>query len=493
MTPDEPPATRAARSRPASGIRLGQRPPASAVEPLEGRLVRPDGRTVAWTECGVPDGRPMLRVPGTPGSRYTLPVDKSLWLERGLRVITVERPGFGASTRLPGRGFTEHADDLAAVVDELGIDRLPVFGGSGAAPHALAFAARHPDRAAACTILDGAAPMTDDEVGEQVEANVIADRLARAGEIEPLRELLAAERGSILADPVAALHAIMDGAPNEDHELIAEPDWLDGPGRGFLEALAPGVDGWVDELLAIDGDWADLDLDAVTASVTWWHSESDRNCPISSARRLVARLRNARFVVLDGAGHLAGHRREAEILDELLARAGRVGPDPLTGLPIPWPPPARGSAGVDPNHLEPAFRPDLAHPELADGRRVALIAVDLDEFRRVNERYGDVFGDRVLREVAARLRLVADGRPLYRYQGDAFLLVVDDDRATAFAIARQALEAVVLPIDGVTVAAHAGIALSGAPIELDRLEVRVSRALLRARADPDRITALVAG
>jgi pimeloyl-ACP methyl ester carboxylesterase len=247
--------------------------------------------------------------------------DRSLWMERRLRVVTVERPGFGVSTRLPGRGFAEHADDLAAVIDYLRIERLPVFGGSGAAPHALAFAARHPERVAAVTILDGAAPMTEDELDSQVEANVIADRLARARAVEPLRTLLEAQRTAILADPVAALRAMIDGAPDDDHELIDEPDWPAGPGRGFLEALAHGVDGWLDELLAIDGDWADIDLDAVTTSVTWWHSETDRNTPFGSARRLVARLPNARFVVLDGNGHLAGYRQEAEILDELLARA----------------------------------------------------------------------------------------------------------------------------------------------------------------------------
>ncbi len=41
-----------------------------------------------------------------------------------------------------------------------------------------------------------------------------------------------------------------------------------GPARdqGFVEALTPGVDGWLDELLAVTGDWAGIDLVAVTAS-----------------------------------------------------------------------------------------------------------------------------------------------------------------------------------------------------------------------------------
>ena len=290
----------------------------------EGRLVRPDGRTVAWSECGVPDGEPVLRLPGTPGSRLSLRADQTPWVERGLRVITVERPGFGASTRLPGRGFVEHADDLAAILDHLDIICVPVYGGSGAAPHVLAFAARHPHRVAACTIVDGGAPLTDDEVLQQIDFNAIGDTLARAGNVDALRAMAEEARASMMADPIAGFRAIMDTAPAEDQEIMADPIWQKAFARGICEALAPGVDGWVDEAILAVGDWPDVDIEAVTSSATWWHGDADRNCPLSAATRLVGRLPNARLVVWEGAGHLTGYRREPEILDELLARAGLV-------------------------------------------------------------------------------------------------------------------------------------------------------------------------
>ncbi len=299
----------------------------------EGRLLRPDGRTVAWSECGVRAGRPVLRLPGTPGSRFSLQADETLWIERGLRVIVVERPGFGVSTRLPGRGFAEPADDLAAILDHLGIERIPVYGGSGAAPHLLAFSARHPQRVAACTIIDGAAPLTDAEVHQQVDFNVTGDGLARAGDVETLRAMLGRARASILADPITEILAIMAGAPPEDQAIMADPAWREATALGWCEALAPGVDGWLDESLAINGDWSDIDLDAVAASVTWWQGDADRNCPFSAAQRLVSRLTNARLVVWPEAGHLTGYRREPEILDELLARAGTAAPDASQAAP----------------------------------------------------------------------------------------------------------------------------------------------------------------
>ena len=287
----------------------------------EGRLVRPDGRTVAWTECGVPDGRPVLRLPGTPASRYSVRTDQAPWVERGLRVITVERPGFGASTRLPGRGFAEHADDLAAVLDRLGAGRVPVYGGSGGAPHVLAFAGRHPGRVSACSIGDGAAPLTDEEVGQEIDLNAASDGLARAGRAGALRALLDGARASLLADPVGFYRDAMGAAPAADQAVMADPAWQAALARGIREVLAPGAGGWVDEVLALDGDWRDVDLEGVSASVTWWHGDGDRNCPLSAARRLVARLPDARLVVTPGTGHLVADSGEGEILDELLARA----------------------------------------------------------------------------------------------------------------------------------------------------------------------------
>ena len=85
------------------------------------------------------------------------------------------------------------------------------------------------------------------------------------------------------------------------------------------EALRPEVEGWVDEGEAIALQWDDIDLDAVACTIRWWHGTDDRNAPLSAARRLVDQQPDARLVVWDDGGHLTGYRKEAEILDELLA------------------------------------------------------------------------------------------------------------------------------------------------------------------------------
>jgi pimeloyl-ACP methyl ester carboxylesterase len=289
----------------------------------EGRLQRPDERTVAWTEWGRPNGVPLLRIPGTPGSRYALRADRTAWRDRDLRVITTERPGFGASTRLPGRGFAEHADDLAAVLDDAGIDAVHVEGGSGAAPHILAFVERYPDRVRAASIIVGIAPLNAAEIESMIPLNVEAHLMVRAGDIEGLRRRSTEVRGALLEDPIAGFRAIMETAPPADREIIGDPSWQQAFSVQMREALGQGIDGWVDEGIAIERPWIDIHPEEIQTSITWWHSDADRNCPISAARRLVDRLSNATLRVWKGAGHLEGYLRAPEILDELLSRPSR--------------------------------------------------------------------------------------------------------------------------------------------------------------------------
>jgi pimeloyl-ACP methyl ester carboxylesterase len=284
-------------------------------------LERPDGRVVAWSELGDEDGLPLLRVPGTPGCRFSLRADRTPWTQRHLRVITTERPGFGASSRLQGRRFREPADDIAAILDQLELAAVHVIGGSGSAPHQLAFAAEHPDRVRAITVLVGAAPPTQDEIARMIGVNAEGHHLVRNGDVEGLRRLLDPIRTAMIEDPVAAFRTVMDRAPDADRVVMADPQWQAAVVVANREALRPGLDGWIDEAIALGSPWSDIDLTAVRTSVTWWHAPKDANAPMSAAMRLVDRLPNARFIQFgEDEGHLAAYHREGEILDELLGR-----------------------------------------------------------------------------------------------------------------------------------------------------------------------------
>jgi hypothetical protein len=168
----------------------------------------------------------------------------------------------------------------------------------------------------------GAAPMSDAEAEAEtmIPVNVRGRQLARAHDVEGQRALLEPIRSAMLNDPLAGFRALMAQAPPADPAVLADPQWQEAFSLATREALSCGIDGWIDETLALCGDWHDVDPGRVSPSVTWWHTASDRNAPLSAAERLVACLPNATLHVWSEGGHLAAYHREPQVLDEMLAR-----------------------------------------------------------------------------------------------------------------------------------------------------------------------------
>ncbi len=68
----------------------------------------------------------------------------------------------------------------------------------------------------------------------------------------------------------------------------------------------------------------------------------------------------------------------------------------------------------------------------ADQQQLAIVMIDLDKFKPVNDVYGHAFGDRVLHEVSARLRACLPASGLVtRHGGDEFIVILPGISATA--------------------------------------------------------------
>jgi pimeloyl-ACP methyl ester carboxylesterase len=283
----------------------------------DGRLQLPDGRTLAWRWWGEPGWTPILRLQGTPGSRLYRHPDPAIQRGLSVRYLMADRPGFGGSTRLPGRGVAEIGDDLAALLDHHQLGRVPVMGTSGGGPHALAVAARHPERITAVSVIVGASPLKPEEVSRLGWVNA-ADYAAAERGWEALFQLGVELRERILGAEGTA--GIGSDLPPEDRAIIQDPAWQQMSRAQTEEALRQGAEGWTDESMALHHDW-DFDLEAIEATVTWWHGDNDMNGPISAARRAAARLCRADLRVWHHEGHFASVTHEAEIVRELLSRS----------------------------------------------------------------------------------------------------------------------------------------------------------------------------
>ncbi|GMA87095.1 alpha/beta hydrolase [Angustibacter aerolatus] len=130
-------------------------------------------RVTTGSTSSLPDGRVLHAYDAAPGGDDRLPV---FWQHGtpnlgappvplfaaadrlGLRWVSYDRPGYGGSTRRPGRDLASAAGDTLAVADALGLGRFAVVGHSGGGSHALAVGALLPDRVVAVVSMAGLAP-----------------------------------------------------------------------------------------------------------------------------------------------------------------------------------------------------------------------------------------------------------------------------------------------------------------------------------------------
>ena len=108
-------------------------------------VTMPDGRRLAYTEWGLPDGKPVLCFHGTPGSRLWCPDEEATSAAR-VRLIMPDRPGIGRSDPLEGRTLADWPKDVEALADALQISSFAVVGVSAGGPYAAACAALIPGR-----------------------------------------------------------------------------------------------------------------------------------------------------------------------------------------------------------------------------------------------------------------------------------------------------------------------------------------------------------
>jgi diguanylate cyclase (GGDEF)-like protein len=169
-----------------------------------------------------------------------------------------------------------------------------------------------------------------------------------------------------------------------------------------------------------------------------------------------------REVLTAFADHASLALTDARLTDQV----DRALHDPLTGLP------------------NRSFLSEQLAERLEAGSEPALISLDLDKFRTVNDRIGHRAGDRLLVELADRLQAAGGGDDLVaRMEGDTFALV--STAAEAQASANSLLDAIAVPfeIDGRELRTGASIGVVHAGKDAEQMLRDADLAMYRAKSD----------
>ncbi len=286
---------------------------------LEGNIAVGEDRQIGFAGFGAPQGRAVFWLHGTPGARRQIPTEARVYAEHhNIRLIGVDRPGIGSSTPHQYVSIAAFADDLRAIADTLGVDKMAVVGLSGGGPYALACAAGLPDRVVAAGVLGGVAPTQGPDAISGGAMNLglrVAPLLKFWGNPLRIGASLLVQAARPVASPALDIYALL--SPEADRHLLVRPEFkamfLDDLLNGSRKQLAAPFN----DIILFARDWG-FRLEDVKVPVRWWHGDHDHIIPFAHGEHVVSRLPDAELFHLPEESHLAGLGRGEEILSTLM-------------------------------------------------------------------------------------------------------------------------------------------------------------------------------
>ncbi len=284
-------------------------------------LDAPGGHRVGLTEYGDPGGIPTLFFHGWPGSRLQGRYAHEAAAEHGVRIIAVDRPGYGATSPRPGDTLTDWADTVGAVADALGLSSFHVLGLSGGGPSAYACAHRMPERVPGVFLLCPAPPFSEVGGTHRLMPAFRALLAVRRKSDRIARFVIRAGAGFILRFPAAwQPRLFLPFLPAADRRLLARKPVA----RQLIESVREGIHAHPAVILE-DADtflapWG-FSVHEVRQPVHIWHGTADHTVPHAYSEDVAQLLPDATLHSLAGEGHYSlPWKHSAEACQEIAAQ-----------------------------------------------------------------------------------------------------------------------------------------------------------------------------
>lgn len=278
-------------------------------------FVLPDRRRLCFAEYGDPRGAPILYFHGWPGSRLQAALIDPGAIAQRRRIIAPDRPGIGGSSLLQGRRMLDFPNDIARLLDYLGLPSVDVVGVSAGCPHALAFTWAIPDRVQQVLLCSSAPYWEDIADGSQLMAVYRVALCLRRASPSAARTVIAmagALTGMIPVEIIIRFLCLF--LPRPDREALHADGILHSVSRSVGAGLGfKGRASYLDASLLVE-PWG-FDPADLNHEVTLWHGEEDRNIHPSLAGQLASRLPCSSLRMVGGEGHYSlPIRRREEII-----------------------------------------------------------------------------------------------------------------------------------------------------------------------------------
>ena len=276
----------------------------AASDKSQQRVRLPDGRYLGYAEYGDPGGLPVFYFHGFPGSRFEARLARQEAASLGIRLISVDRPGYGLSDEKRGRTLLDWADDTVHLADFLSVRSFSAVGVSGGGPYAAACAFKIPHRLNKVAIVCGLGPVVS-ATGRINTAGLIATGLLIAGKFPILAQMpFAASALMYRHNPALMLRFISRRLAACDRRALQLPQLHALLCNSFREAFRSSLLGPARDLVLYGRDWG-FALHDIHVPTRLWHGEQDAVVPPAMGHLLANEIPTCRAVFYPHDGHFS--------------------------------------------------------------------------------------------------------------------------------------------------------------------------------------------
>jgi len=273
-----------------------------------------DGRSLGFAQFGRPDGVVVVNAHGGLVGRLDVGAGAPFAERTGVRLISPDRPGIGLSDPLPGRTMLDWADDVAELLDQLGVDRFAAMGWSMGGQYAAALGHAMPSRVTRVAIIAGALPLTEPGVFAQLPS---FDRAyTRLSQRAPWVARQCFRTMALIARSAPTLNGRLAARELGGADAaVLRAEGFDAFSHVSYEGLrrASGV---IEDYRAWARPWGFAPED-LGVPVDVWSGAEDELVPAAWGRELAQRIPDATHYVRPG-GHFVAHLHFEELFEALL-------------------------------------------------------------------------------------------------------------------------------------------------------------------------------
>ena len=263
-----------------------------------------DGRSLSYASFGDPAGKPVFYFHGFPGSRFEPQSNHEAYLKAGIRLLALDRPGIGQSTRKNKRKLSDWPDDVVEVAKILNLEKFSVLGVSGGGPYALACARAIPGYLDKVTVACGLGPM---DAPNATSGMMLSNRILFSyGRFFPplLRLSVSLMVRQLSSKPVKGFEKFVKGLPKPDRLVLSGTNAQELVLASAVEGVRQGSKPLLEEIRIYSKFWG-FELSDLNIPVSLFQGEVDIDVPASMARYQAELIPNCELNLYPTDGHFS--------------------------------------------------------------------------------------------------------------------------------------------------------------------------------------------